>query len=305
MRFKRSVYKLAGKTIAFLIALCCLAGFVCWLRFDRHRNQTFKFDEGIRVLFIGNSHIETSINDSLLPGCINVARSADLIEITYSKIRLFVDANPSVRTVVMGMDHSTIFSDPLELDVVRWVPEYPLRYSPKDWYYLLTKRPTDYFYHMATRFMNEDCAIERKYRFMNGYYSWTGYNGGYMYLTESALKESKERIETGTFSESFDERLPTKSERWFLDKIKRYLDQKGVRLIFLAPPVHQYVLDRTGLWRKWVKENYPDIPLIDGSAFELPDSCFKDHTHVNHYGAEIFTSSLIIEGDSVRLLPRI
>src|SRR5688572_22900010 len=56
----------------------------------------------INTIFIGDSHMEMGINDKLVPGGLNLARSSDGYIHSFTKLKAFLQKEKEIRTVVLS-----------------------------------------------------------------------------------------------------------------------------------------------------------------------------------------------------------
>lgn len=80
---KKFIFK---STIFFIVAVISFVAF--WSIICSNRDETMRLPENCYTVFVGNSHIECAINDTILKNCFNFGRSADKTEFIYSKVKL-------------------------------------------------------------------------------------------------------------------------------------------------------------------------------------------------------------------------
>ncbi|MDO5395558.1 MAG: hypothetical protein Q4F07_06290 [Bacteroidales bacterium] len=74
------------------------------------KGNRLKLPADVHILFLGNSTIETSVDDNLIPHSFNFAKSAEHIEFAYAKLKMMKRINPQIDTVVVGIDDGILFS---------------------------------------------------------------------------------------------------------------------------------------------------------------------------------------------------
>ncbi len=80
----------------------------------------------------------------------------------------------------------------------------------------------------------------------------------------------------------------------YLDKIIDLCKERNVMCILLNTPVHSVIVrdaDTAAYYTYW-KEHLAGTTLYDHSAWQLPDSCYADATHLNHSGAALYSERL-------------
>ena len=65
------------------------------------RHIDWSLPSGTRILLAGASHIQCDIDDSLIPGAVNIARSSERYLFTWLKLSRYFAANPELEAVVL------------------------------------------------------------------------------------------------------------------------------------------------------------------------------------------------------------
>lgn len=65
------------------------------------RHIDWSLPSGTRILLAGASHIQCDIDDSLIPGAVNIARSSERYLFTWLKLSRYFAANPELAAVVL------------------------------------------------------------------------------------------------------------------------------------------------------------------------------------------------------------
>lgn len=91
------------KTFAFIIVLL-ISIVAFWAIICSNRVDSMRIPQNSNLVFLGNSHIECAINDSIVKNCFNFARSGDNLEHTYLKLKLIKQFNVQIDTVIIGYD---------------------------------------------------------------------------------------------------------------------------------------------------------------------------------------------------------
>ena len=73
-------------TTFFIVAIIFFVAF--WGILCSNRNETMRLPENCNIVFLGNSHMECAINDTIFKNSFNFGRSADKTEFIYSKVKL-------------------------------------------------------------------------------------------------------------------------------------------------------------------------------------------------------------------------
>ena len=95
--------------IFIVITATCLAIF--GLIICSTRSQSFRLPNNENIVFLGNSHIECAVNDTIVKNSFNFARSNDYTEQVYIKLKLLKRYNSQIDTVIIGYDNVLLSQD--------------------------------------------------------------------------------------------------------------------------------------------------------------------------------------------------
>lgn len=271
--------------IFIVLALCGLAAFAALM--NTQRPKLYNMNEA-HILFLGNSHIETSVNDSLLSGARNFARSSETMLHIYPKLKLARQNNQRLDTVFLCMDNTLLFNYASHHEQMS--PSFFDQYGISDYWALLTKGKfeeiTQTFSHPFDLKNNFDYVVAARSN------KWdirqSNAIGGYLYLKRDKLAE--DIIRRG-HRDGVDE-TPAPLAVYFLERIVDYCRENDIKLYFICAPQHPKMSWRRECYRRFAAENYPELTLLDYMDYKLPDSCFGDLDHLNHRGAVFFSKFL-------------
>lgn len=71
-------------------------------------SKRYKIDSSLSELFIGDSHIESGINDQLLSGCKNMGHISESYYFTYFKLKQIVSSNSNINRVYLGFSYHNL-----------------------------------------------------------------------------------------------------------------------------------------------------------------------------------------------------
>lgn len=98
------------KTILIII-LPAIIGFPLFVLFvDSVSNLSSKvqLDSNVSRIYIGDSHIQKAINDSLIPNSLNLATSSESFYFSYFKLKIILENNPSIEEVYLGLSYHSL-----------------------------------------------------------------------------------------------------------------------------------------------------------------------------------------------------
>lgn len=277
------------KLLAFtFVSLICLYAFLSLI--SSTRQETLRFPNNENIVFLGNSHVECAINDSIIKNSVNFAKSNDNAEIIYCKVKLLKQYNPQLDTVIIGYDNVIMCQDLAEEYEGVYSPFYYDQYSLNDLNNLLKYSSFKYISsHFNRPFDVSKITIPCK----SFFYDSTNIKdmeifGHYEYLMRDKLQkhieiESKKEIQKMPFDSL---------SVYFLNKtIEFCLDNNITPILLFTPHQKESKLDPT-YYKEYYQNNYKNILFYDFKDLELNDSCFGDINHLNHKGAKVFSEFL-------------
>ena len=245
-----------------------------------------------QVIFIGDSRIETSVNDTKSTQTINLAQSAESYLYSYIKLRKMLAINPQVKKVVLS------FSDlNLHADMEDWYfRNQPLQFKVSNFLFLMP--PGEIGLLLRNNFKTTLAGIVDYPKFKFDVYKNMKAGdkintlgvGRYepIYTTLSKLPkpgELESKMAPGKFTYS-------KHQLIYLDKIVALCRQYGVELIFLSTPLHHTFQTGSRFSDSLHRSKYGAIQYLDYTSLAFPDSCFGDYEHLNYQGSQRFTDTL-------------
>ncbi len=249
--------------------------------FDDHDNTT------PLTLFIGDSHIETSINDSLMESWYNLASSSESYYFSYYKIRQVIQTRLPIRRIYLGIGYHS-FSNYQDVFISG---EYSSSVAPKYMPFLPIKeriRILGWNREKFLSFYKKGLAEYVKATFTKKKI-WGGYSNHFRNTTiSSGVIDS--RILEQFYSQ------PNNSIRAFSDLNIEYLirivdlcSKNDIELVLLSTPIHQnYYKKIPEEYIEYYNDLVPSLPrIIDLSNMMLSDDCFApDGDHVSMMGVK-------------------
>jgi hypothetical protein len=245
-------------------------------------------------IFMGDSHIAESINDSLLPCCQNVGLSSESLYFTYFKLKRILQTTPSIKNVYLGFSYHSISGYYGQFIY----GEYSNAISSKYFYLLPPEEKSFVLRANKQNFFSYIKAITSS-GFMDLVFDRKAYLGGYdssypRFRPEKAFIDKRILVQfyTNNLVDAFEE-----INIEYLRKIQLLCKQSNVNLMLVNTPLHEYY--RSKVPAKFV-EKYKQIirdlhlPLLDLSAMPLEDSCYVfDGEHVTKAGAILVTKYIV------------
>ena len=278
------------KTLAF-IATTILMFVLFWMLICSTRDELMNLPDNEQIVFLGNSHIECAVNDTIVKNSYNFGRSGDRIEIIYSKLKLIHRYNPQVDTIILLYDN-VLYGHCCNKSFATQIysPYFYDTYNIYDIYNIITHSNLDYaqshITHPFNWFKLSD-IIPSLFR-ENNNITKTYNLGKYLYSKRDKLNlDIKIRGNNKVNIISYD-----KLTLYFLEQTIKYCNDNNLTLIFMCPPQHNKCFLDSTYYKQVYKESYSDIPFYDFKTLQLPDSCFGDLDHLNYKGAKVFSEYL-------------
>lgn len=273
------------------IVITLLSLIVMWAIICANRDKTLKLPQNTNIVFLGTSHIECAVNDSIVENCFNFARGAENMEFVYCKIKLLKKYNSHLDTVVIGLDNSLLTFNTSTPKL--YSPYFYDTYCFNDLETILTKGKFPYIEsHVAQPF-----NWLKLFQVLKSYYtpvvdaSLLDELGGYLYLDRDKLNEAIKRhsnrkeIQTSIKCDKISE--------YFLNEIVNYCNKNKITLLFIHTPMHKIITNNEDLlYKRYYLQKYSHIKFYDFREWDMPDSCFGDLDHLNYKGAKVFSEFL-------------
>ena len=270
------------------LTLCCFILF--WKVICLAREQSLRFPNKENIVFLGNSHIECDINDSIIKNCVNFGRSNDYPEQIYCKLKLLKQSNPQLDTLIIGYDN-VVMQQNLEEEISgTYSPYYYDQYTFDDINAIINNSSYDYVKsHFNHPFNIHKIGTALPY-FIGKTTNITKMKnlGRYEYLVRDKLNQHIEIEKNKTARQSSFDYL----SKYFLNKTIDFCEMNNITIIFLSTPQHHQSKIDTITYRDYIHKNYSNTKFYDMRDFRLPDSCFGDLNHLNHKGSKIFSEYL-------------
>lgn len=263
--------------------------------FVRLRTMSFALPPDKKIVFIGDSHIEVGVNETLIPNAYNFAKGGDPYLDQLARLKRLLEDNPQVETIfITATPHSLarygdqrIFSD---FAMQKIVPTaFPL-YSRRERDLYLKKDPlrlAKFLLKNPIETLSAALSWQRRAMAQLGSRKDLGGNNlARSIAVERGLRPGKKKLHG-------DDSCGTELEVAYLREIVELTRSRGARIIFLNPPLYraEEFFD-VAYFENLLKEKFSDVEFWDYADFPMPDDCRLDINHLNRWGAEIFSREL-------------
>ena len=280
----------------FIFFIVPASVFFCFLLALSYLNKksfsNYRVAVDIQDVFIGDSHVQMTINDSLLPNAINLSQNSETYKFSYYKLESLLEQNASLKRVYLGFGYHSLsnYNDAYIFG------KYSKDISARYFFILPVKEQTKtildnrkvlpvYFRNIIQLGCHNAQHIE-PYSFL-GFYDNTFFNAS---VQDSSLNK---RVKSQFFYDNGAVRGFSVVNLYYLKQIIKLCADKRVELVLINTPIHKNY--RNKIPPQYVTEYYAiakqnNLSVLEFNHLNLTDSCFiPDGDHVSAKGAWLAT----------------
>lgn len=286
------------KSILFISTWLLLTLGLVGVMFYYIKQTSFRIDPEKNILFLGDSHTECAINDSIYKKAFNISQSGQPYLLSSMLLKQVLKANPQIDTVALSFNYGSL-----------------TKYADREWHtqerlevtlpYLLPFLSAEDLYTLKCNSGLYSSIFQSQFNFVKYFNNISKLKtlnvyelgvGEYFRIDRSKLEESIEKSPERPDNYMYVDTATIQFR--YLKKIQQICHEKGVTLILFDTPL--YLKHAPSLKANFdsQRKKYINIPYIDYSDFPLTDNCYGDADHLNYIGAEIFSKYLNSHGIS-------
>jgi hypothetical protein len=257
-----------------------------------HTVNTIKIPPQTTTLLMGDSHIQSGLNDSLIPNSVNIAQASEHYFYTYNVLQKLLFNNPQVKRVILGVSYhsfSQFYDD--------YIPPGKKSDLLLSKYYLILDYESIKKINLVPYKLSKQILLNTFNTIKIGS-SLKGHSfiGFFYKSSKSNLNDStsKEAILRHFYKNDWKEQPFSETQLFYLSRIMQLCKSRGVELSLLNTPLQKKYL--TGIPERFIANYYSSLnsigvskQLLDFHNYELSDSCFGDSDHLNIFGADTFS----------------
>lgn len=265
-------------SVLFLLLLIGLAA----VRFVVIRHHSWKLPTEKHILFMGASHINRGVDDTITEEAVNWASPSERYMYTYIKLKHLIDENPQVDTVFLQCSATDLWQDAdyKYHDNVEQSKFIKLYWPLLDYenVKIFRNEPRQCIEKILTNLLDVKTVFRS---------TWWQMMGGYEPLSSiidiDSHKPSPEPLRYCGNSVNY----------YYLRAISDLCKSNSVKLILMQCPVLNldYYYDMEYFYGN-LKEEFGDIEFVDYSDLDIPFEYRYDAHHLNKNGAVYFTEKL-------------
>ena len=227
---------------------------------------------------MGASHIERGINTDEYNSAINLASSSERYMFSYLKLKKLINDNPQIDTLFLEFAPTDIQKNTdskyfQKNEMTHFIPLYSPYFSKEEWN-IYSNYKMDI---LLTLFQNLTSNLPFELSDFGGY----KVNEGFFDRNKEPYP-NRQWLEVGNYINYS-----------YLDKIVKTCQKNNIELLFLYMPMYNkdYYYDTNYFYKIYI-EKFSNIPFLDYSDWDCPDTYRKDEHHLNKKGAIEFTKQL-------------
>lgn len=276
---KKYLCKLAFISLLIVLLLIILAG----IRRTIITNHSWRLPEKVHILFLGASHINHAVDDSMMESAINWTRGSERYMYTYIKLKHLLQENPQIDTVFLELAPTDLWEDTDSKyhdlnEQSGYVRLYWPFYEKEQWEVVL-EEPIQVAGLILGSLMEVGSLRQT---------SWWNQMGGY-FNTSAVMSVENVKPELAVSTGS-----GYAVNYHYLREIIEICKNNCVKLIFLETPTfHPEYYYNQDYFYKAYQDNFSDVEFVDYSKYPMLNDEYYDAHHLNHKGAVKFTKELI------------
>ena len=265
-----------------------------------YNSSFYKINNSINKIILGDSHVETSINDKILKNSLNISTSADNYYYSWLKLKKLIKHNKQIDTLILSYSFHNLSKKMEE----RWLynPQHFANRYPKTFYLIEREDFFELFIFlkkMPFTFLSENMILPKiilKKSFVNNVLKMN--IGGFVFWKKNNIEHLNKQVVFAIKSQGIRNFKVSEKEKEYLLKIVSFCKNNKVEMILVNTPIHPklysaYPPKVTKLYYNFYHKYLKDYKLLDYSQFKLDNSCFKDCSHLNGKGSDLFTKELV------------
>ena len=269
------LFKITVLFILVLIVLICSRAYII-------RSHSWRLNDGVNIVFLGASHINRAIDDSMMEHAVNWSRPSERYMFTYIKLDNLIHYNPQIDTVFLELAPTDLLEDTdykyHELnEQTGYVKLYCPFFSWENWGIYCSEPFQVISLVLGSLVETEDLSQSGWYNHMGGY------NGLQAVMDTTTVSPQLEKSRGYGNNINYD----------YLRRIIRLCEENNVKLFFIETPTWhpEYFYDQVYYYDA-IKTNFSDIEFCDYSKWPTSIDEFYDAHHLNKKGSIRFTQEI-------------
>ncbi|NML21728.1 hypothetical protein HHL16_12630 [Pseudoflavitalea sp. G-6-1-2] len=278
-----------------LLLMVATAAILTYSVTQLNKDRYFLLKPAASNVFLGYSHVQFSIADSILPSSRNLGMKGEAYVFTLIKARKIFQNNPSIKNAFIEVSNKQFN---VYMDSCIWqdqflkprIPRFLSVMNAEEFSLLFSKNKSGTISGMTDFPRQNFVALSRNGDDVMRRMEW----GGYRSLAGNKLPDDLKRIRAlGYDPDTLDNQLSL-TNILYLQKLVQLCREHSIKVWFFRTPMHPKSGDRTNeiVFQQILKSKFADIPFFDFIDLDLPDDEYFDINHLNQKGAKRFSGFL-------------
>ena len=247
------------------------------------RHHSWSLPDNVHIVFLGASHFNKGIDDSLMKDAVNWSRASERYMYTYIKLQHLIPNNPQIDTVFLEFAPTDVWEDAdykyYDLnEQTGYVKSYWPFYNKDNWSVVLREPVQVVSLIIKSLFDTEDLRQGSWWKHLGGYEVVTDY------MDPASVKENLELSRGYGNKVNYD----------YLRRIVDLCKSNNIKLIFLETPTYhpEYFFDQNYYYNAY-RCFFSDVEFVDYSNWPAEYNERFDAHHLNDKGAKRFTKEIM------------
>lgn len=275
---KKYLKRIVAISALFIVLVICVMSvekqIILW--------HSWQLPKHVHILFMGASHINHAVDDSMLKEAINWTKGSERYMYTYIKLQHLLPENPQVDTIFLELAPTDLWEDTDDkYHVLNEQSGYVKLYWPfftwEQWKIFNTEP------FQVISLVASSLGEMKKLKQDEWWHSMGNYNNVTTSLDTATVEQVLVESHGNGHAVNYD----------YLRRIITLCQNKGIKLYFLETPTFhpEYYYDQDYFYQAY-HNNFSGVELIDYSKWPMDPSERYDAHHLNHKGAVRFTQEL-------------
>lgn len=259
-----------------------LVGMIVGMRATIIRSHSWRLPQGKHIIFMGASHVNHGIDDSMMESAINWTKGSERYMFTYIKLQHLLMENLQIDTIFLELAPTDLWEDTDykyydKMEQAGFLPYYWPFFTYEHWN-IYKSHPIQAMTSVLSSLLSTKELTQESFWSTLG-----GYNNVLDIMNASAVKPNV------ITSNGCGHEINYK----YLNKIIDLCSEKGIKLIFIETPTYhpEYFYDVDYFYKAY-NDNFSDVEFADYSRWSIPLDEMYDAHHLNHKGAVRFTKEI-------------
>lgn len=265
--------------------------FIVFIAYLNKISDNYELNPEKEILFLGDSHIECAVNDSLIPKSLNLGKSSESYYFSYYKLKKLLENNSSIKQVYLGVSYHNVSNYYDQFITGKYSSDIAQNY----YYILPVKEQAKMFYWNKGNLVLFVKSIVKigfsKIVNRNKHSFLGGFKNNFENMT--AVKSSMDKRLLFQYYDAEETKSFSELNISYLSKIVELCKQNNIKIAALNTPIHYYYHKKIpSIYKNKINEiiQLNQIKYIDLSELNLNNYDYiPDGDHFSKSGSTMTT----------------